>query len=78
MIYDGAQGVETADSVAGISTLVPNASSVPRTIGVQDTLRTASQIWISLIFGHAGAYTVGALRVCTTIRAWVRGYDCCI
>jgi len=73
VIYDGAQGVETADPVTRVSALVPNAGSVSWTIGIQDTLRTTSQVWISLILGQTGARTVDASRIGAAIGARVRG-----
>jgi hypothetical protein len=78
VIYDGAQSVETADPVARVSALVPNASPVSRTIGIQDTLRTASQVWISLILGQAGAHTVDTSRICAAIGARIRNGYCCV
>lgn len=75
MIYDGTQGVQAADPVARVPTLVPDASPVSWTIGIQDALRSASQIRISLILGQAGARIVKASRVRPAICAWVRGYD---
>jgi len=76
VIYDGTQGVETANPVTWISALVSNAGPVSRTIGIQDTLRTASQIWISLIFGQAGTHTVDTSRICAAIGARVRNGYC--
>lgn len=68
VISDGAQGIETADSeTARISTLVLNASPVYRTIGIQNTFRTTSKVWISLILGKARTHAVKALRICAAI-----------
>lgn len=78
MIHDGAQGIVTADPVARIATLVPNASSIPRAILIQETFRMASEERVSVIFGNAGAHTVKALRVCTAIQARIRRSDRCI
>lgn len=68
VISDRAQGIETADSkIARISTLVLNASSVTRTIGIQNTFWTTSKVWIFLILGKARTHAVKALRIWATI-----------
>lgn len=76
VIYDCTQGAVTADTVARISTSVPNAGSIPQTVRIQKTFRTASQIRVALIFRKASANTIKTLRICAAIQARIRWFEC--
>lgn len=72
MVDNGALGLLSASVETRISALVANAGAIARTVGVDDALRSAASVRISLVFGQTGAGTALASRVWTTGRRVAR------
>lgn len=63
MLYNFASGTGTAGAGARIATFVSDASSVSGTVGIENALRTAFDVWITSVFRNAGADAVAACGV---------------
>ena len=73
-----ADSVDTADSWAGVDTLVVHTGPVGGAVTVQDTLRSAGEVRVSEVSWYAGTGSGSLLRPALSIGAtgcWVAGID---
>lgn len=66
MIVHLANRIYSASTRAGINALISYASTIMWTVCIENTFRATADIWITLVFGYACAFTTVALGISTT------------
>lgn len=72
VIINFAHCVLCACAWTGINTFASQTSPISGTVRIQYTFRTASRIWIAMVFGQTSASSIVALSIWTTWRGIAR------